>query len=114
MLGSARKERAVRLIIVLDTARKEERRARRRGPCQDGVEMSTDDPGSGEAATLARFVAVARLTRPNAWKSVERLKAACARELSGASPPPTDDWEIRASAPHRTPWSTAPMLALPL
>ncbi len=34
--------------------------------------------------SLAEFVAAARATRPDAWKSVERLKVSCAVECSAA------------------------------
>jgi len=46
--------------------------------------MDTDpDPGSSEARALARFVARVQVTKPDAWKSVERLKVSCALERAG-------------------------------
>jgi hypothetical protein len=46
--------------------------------------MDTDpDPGSSEARALARFVARVQVIKPDAWKSVERLKVACALEHAG-------------------------------
>ena len=46
--------------------------------------MDTEpDPSSSEARALARFVARVQVTKPDAWKCVERLKVSCAHELPG-------------------------------
>jgi hypothetical protein len=47
--------------------------------------MDTDDDLRSGEASPAEFVAAARANRPDAWKSVERLKVACALECSAAA-----------------------------
>ena len=52
--------------------------------------MAIDEDLRSREVSLAEFVAAARATRPDAWKSVERLKVSCAVECPAAG--------IRASA----------------
>jgi len=61
-----------------------------------------NDNGPNDAPAQARFVTYARATRPNAWKSVERLKAACALATKDADQPPPDrNLDTGAPAPTR-------------
>ena len=46
--------------------------------------MNTDDDLRSSEVSIAEFVAATRAARPDAWKSVERLKIACAVECSAA------------------------------
>jgi hypothetical protein len=46
--------------------------------------MAMDEDLRSRDVSLAEFVAAARATRPDAWKSVERLKVSCAAECSAA------------------------------
>jgi len=46
--------------------------------------MDIDDDLRSDEFSIAEFVAAARATRSDAWKSVERLKVACELECSAA------------------------------
>ena len=83
--GGAQKERGWYPTISFDTARQEDRCSRRRGQRHaGGTDMDIDDDLRSDEVSIAEFVAAARATRSDAWKSVERLKVACELECSAA------------------------------